>query len=119
MMNILPAVQSSLTVPPASPDVLQRYLKLCLSYVEYVSPVEMGLETGRLVKLLCQHPFGLTRNELLRQFYPDYPTSSFNRQASLRICLEKVIQRARLCFEKYSLTIKFSKENKHYLLVMV
>ncbi|WP_186648565.1 hypothetical protein [Fluviispira vulneris] len=100
----------------SSPYVAKRWVKLCLSYVEFVSPVESAKEPGRLMILLSQFPYGLTRNELLAAFYEGYSISSSQRKESLRVCLEKIIQRARIIFFKYDLTIIYCKINKKYLI---
>ncbi|MES2614141.1 MAG: hypothetical protein V4591_01865 [Bdellovibrionota bacterium] len=118
-MTHLPAIEHSLKIKPVSLDTVHRYFKLCLSYVEYVSPADIYLETGRLMRLLSQYPLGLTREELLRLFYDDYAMASFNKQSSLKICLEKIIQRARSNFEKYNLGVFYCKQNKKYYLNLI
>ncbi|BBH54437.1 hypothetical protein [Fluviispira sanaruensis] len=100
----------------SSPYVAKRWVKLCLSYVEFVSPVESAKEPGRLMILLSQFPYGLSRNDLLAAFYEGYANSSPQRKESLRVCLEKIIQRARIIFFKYDLTIIYCKINKKYLI---
>ncbi len=116
MMTQFPAIQHALNTQPTSIDSIHRYFKLCLSYVEYVSPSEISQETGRLMKLLSQFPQGLAREELLSKFYPDYLTASFSRQSSFKTCLEKIIQRSRMGFQKYKLTVYYNKEDKKYYL---
>lgn len=116
MLTSIPTTELIMKEKLNNPDALQRYFKLCLSYVEFISPAEISLETGRIMLLLNQYPQGLTRSELLSMFYQDYSTASFTRQNSLKLCLEKIIQRARLIYAKYKLTIYFCKENKKYYL---
>ncbi|KAB8028437.1 hypothetical protein [Fluviispira multicolorata] len=99
----------------SSPYVARRWVKLCLSYVEFVSPIESSKEPGRLMVVLSNHPYGLSRDNLLAEFYEGYENASSKRQDSLRVCLEKVIQRARSIFIKYDLTILYCKINKKYL----
>ena len=94
----------------------QRWMKLCLSYVEFVSPSEAMREPARLMRLLSDYPTGLKREEMLTNFYEGYAISSINRKESLRICLEKIVQRARVTFIKYDLTIHYCKETKKYLI---
>ncbi|MGY3802894.1 hypothetical protein ACWNT8_02325 [Pigmentibacter ruber] len=96
-----------------------RWTKLCLSYVEFVSPTEASREPARLMRLLAEYPLGLKREELLENFYNTYNECSINRKESLRICLEKIIQRARTIFSKYDLTIQYSKDTKKYLVIPV
>lgn len=96
-----------------------RWTKLCLSYVEFVSPTEASREPARLMRLLAEYPLGLKREELLENFYNTYNECSINRKESLRICLEKIIQRARTIFSKYDLTIQYSKDTKKYLVMPV
>ncbi|WGL61198.1 hypothetical protein QEJ31_06255 [Pigmentibacter sp. JX0631] len=96
-----------------------RWTKLCLSYVEFVAPTEASREPARLMRLLAEYPLGLKREELLESFYLSYNECSTNRKESLRICLEKIIQRARTIFSKYDLTIQYSKDTKKYLVMPV
>lgn len=96
-----------------------RWIKLCLSYVEFISPSEATREPARLMKLLSDYPLGLKRDELLANFYQSYESCSINRKESLRICLEKIIQRARLIFAKYDLTIHYCKDTKKYLVMPI
>lgn len=109
-------VESSLNSVPTAPTGFQRWVKFCLSYVEYIAPSEISLETGRIMKLLSNYPLGLRRDEILELFYENYANFSSNRQASLRICLEKVIQRARVIFSKYNLTIAYCPDTKKYFI---
>ncbi|KAB8037144.1 hypothetical protein GCL60_15050 [Silvanigrella paludirubra] len=95
----------------------KRWIKLCLSYVEFVSPSESSREPARLMRLLSEYPTGLTREEMLSYFYENYLTSSLNRKESLRICLEKIVQRARITFIKYDLTIHYCKNSKRYFIM--
>lgn len=90
---------------------------LKLSYIEFTSPQDLALETGRFIKLLSNYQYGLAKEEILKKFYDKYDTSSPTRQSSLRACLEKLIQRARVCFSKHQITIKYSKDTKKYFLV--
>lgn len=109
-------VESTLNSAPTSPHGFQRWVKFCLSYVEYIAPSEVSLETGRIVKLLSEYPLGLRRDEILEKFYANYPGASMNQQESLRVCLEKVIQRSRVIFRKYNLTITYCMQTKKYFL---
>lgn len=95
----------------------KRWIKLCLSYVEFVSPSEASLEPARLMKLLSEFPYGLSREEILANFYEQYQSSSSQRQDSLRVCLEKIVQRARITFSKYDLTIHYCKNSKKYFIL--
>lgn len=94
-----------------------RWIRLCLSYVEFVSPSEASREPARLMKLLSEYPLGLKRDEMLANFYENYLNSSINRKESLRICLEKIVQRARVTFMKYDLTIHYCKDTKRYFIL--
>lgn len=95
----------------------KRWIKLCLSYVEFVSPSEASREPARLMRLLSEYPCGLKREEILTQFYAPYKSASINRQESFRICLEKIVQRARSTFSKYDLTIHYCKDTKRYFIL--
>jgi hypothetical protein len=95
----------------------RRWIKLCLSYVEFVSPSEASREPARLMRLLSEYPCGLKREEILTNFYEQYQFSSVQRQESFRICLEKIVQRARTTFLKYDLTIYYCKETKRYYIL--
>lgn len=119
MTRNLHSIENALQMKAISHDTVQRYFKLCLSYVEYISPSELNKETGRMMKLLCNHPNGLTREEMLMFFYEDYTISSLNKQNSLKLRLEKIIQRSRINYLKYNLTIYFSKDEKKYFLKLV
>lgn len=110
------SIQSALSKAPSNPYLFQKWVKFCLAYIEYVCPSEMELETGRLIKLLAAHPMGLSRNELLENFYEKYLKVSANQKESLKICLEKVIQRARIAFKKYNLTISYCASSKKYFI---
>jgi hypothetical protein len=114
MLAHMPMIENALTIKPQTDEGLSRYFNLWLSYMEYISPKEINLETGRLIQLLCKNTEGLTREEILTSFYPNYQQSSFNRKLSLKVCLEKVIQRARGNFEKHRVTIYFCKSTKKY-----
>ncbi len=96
-----------------------RWIKLCLSYVEFVAPAEATREPARLMRLLSEYPLGLKREELLEHFYQSYQLCSLNRKESFRVCLEKIIQRARLIFSKYDLTIYYCKDTKKYLVMPI
>ncbi len=119
MMSYLPVIQSALSFPPTNLESQQRYLKLCLTCIEFISPTLLSLKTGALMKLLSEHPDGLTREELLSLFYEEYSSSSFNRQYSLKICLEKIIQRARSDFQAFGLNVTYKKDKKKYFLQVV
>lgn len=95
----------------------RRWIKLCLSYVEFVSPSEASREPARLMRLLSEYPCGLKREEMLINFYEQYRSSSVQRQESFRICLEKIVQRARTTFSKYDLTIHYCKDTKRYFIL--
>jgi hypothetical protein len=95
----------------------KRWIKLCLSYVEFVSPSESSREPARLMRLLSDYPCGLKREEMLANFYDQYPSASVQRQESFRICLEKIVQRARTTFSKYDLTIHYCKDAKRYVIL--
>lgn len=53
-----------------------RWIKLCLSYVEFVAPAEATREPARLMRLLSEYPLGLKREELLEHFYQSYQLCS-------------------------------------------
>lgn len=110
------SLESALRSIPTSPHGFQRWVKFCLSYIEYTCPAKISLETGRMIKLLAEHPMGLKREELLEKFYENYANASMNRQESLRICLEKVIQRTRVSFSTYNLTITYCSDTKRYFI---
>lgn len=95
----------------------KRWIKLCLSYVEFVSPSEASREPARLMRLLSEYPYGLKREEMLIHFYEKYLSASIHRQESFRICLEKIVQRARITFSKYDLTIHYCKDTKRYFIL--
>ena len=95
----------------------KRWIKLCLSYVEFVSPSEASREPARLMRLLSEYPLGMKREEMLANFYEQYLSASVQRQESFRICLEKIVQRARITFSKYDLTIHYCKETKRYFII--
>jgi hypothetical protein len=94
----------------------KRWIKLCLSYFEFISPSERSREPARLMNLLSEHSDGLTRVEMLALFYETYLEASLQRQESYRVCLEKIIQRARAMFSKYDLTIFYCKQTKRYFI---
>ncbi len=99
-----------------SMSATHRWIKLCITYVDFVSPGELLREPGRLMRLLSEHPSGLKRDEMLSKFYEQYEEASLLRKESFRICLEKIVQRARVIFSKYDLTIQYCKETKRYLI---
>ncbi len=100
-----------------STSAAKRWIKLCLSYVEFVSPSEASREPARLMRLLSEYPCGLRREEMLINFYEQYCSASVQRQESFRICLEKIVQRARTTFSKYDLTIQYCKDTKRYFIL--
>lgn len=100
----------------ADPQEHPRWATLRLSYIEFTSPQLIALETGKLIRLLSNYQCGLKKVEILKVFYEGYSSSSSARQASLRTCLEKLIQRARVCFAKYQITIEYNKDTKKYFL---
>ncbi len=118
-MNQIYHIENAINLKPQAPEALHRYFKLCLSYIDYISPATLHLETGRVMQLLCQHPMGLAREELLHLFYEDYAMSSFNKQESLKVRLEKIIQRSRTHFQKYNMTIYYCKLSRKYSLKLV
>jgi hypothetical protein len=99
-----------------SMSATHRWIKLCITYVDFVSPGELLREPGRLMRLLSEYPSGLKRDEMLSKFYEQYEEASLLRKESFRICLEKIVQRARVIFSKYDLTIQYCKETKRYLI---
>jgi hypothetical protein len=119
MTTTIPAIEKVLKRKSLSPVAKTRSLNLFLSYLEFIAPNEINLETGRMIKLLSKHACGLTRDELLLNFYPDYEKASFNKKHSLKVCLEKIIQRSRVQFKKHNLTIFYSKENQRYLVKLI
>ncbi len=119
MMIHFPKITANLKLNQNSTEKLHRYFKLCLSYVEFESPEDLNRETGRIIQLLTQHPDGLSREHLLNQFYENYDKASFNRQISLKACLEKIIQRSRSQFKKYNMTIAYCRTNKIYKLELI
>ena len=80
MLAHFPRIETALKTKSSNPETIIRYFKLCLSYIEFISPAEINLETGRIMRLLCQYPQGLKRDELLALFYEDYLTGSYNKQ---------------------------------------
>lgn len=103
----------------ATTQFASRYSKLCLSYLEFLSPTRLQLETGRLVQVLSQHPFGLPRDDLLQLFYEDYARSSREKRACLKSRLEKTIQRCRIQFDKYGITVTYCRKTKKYLMQLL
>ncbi|APJ04860.1 hypothetical protein [Silvanigrella aquatica] len=102
-----------------SSNATKRWIKLCLSYAEFVAPSESLREPARLMRLLSEHTSGLRRGEILSLFYDQYKNSSVQRQESFRICLEKIVQRARTTFSKYDLTIYYCKDIKKYIIAPI
>ena len=119
MISTFPLIEKTLRQKSIQSHSALSYFKLCLSYLEFIAPHEAALQTGKLIKLLTEYPEGLEREELLGLFYADYCCASFNRKASLKICLEKIIQRARLQFKEYNMTIFYCKKSQKYLLKLI
>lgn len=118
-MNIISSVQDSLTIKPKLGSKIPQYFNLYVSYLEYTNPTSKRSEMIRLGRLLTQHPKGLTREALLQMFYDDYLTCSYNKKLSLKSCLEKMIQRSRLHFLEYGMTIDYCREAKKYTLKLI
>jgi len=93
-------------------------LKLVTYQAEKKSPQKFVQKTGRVVKLLAKHNAGLTKDEIHVHFYERFHSASFRQRESLRMSVEKVIQRSRVKFKENNLTILYDKSTKKYQLAM-
>lgn len=83
---------------------------------EQFDPRKFKFKTGQLIKLLLENPGGLSKIELSFFFCQNFDSASFTRRESLRMSIEKLIQRARVRFNKFHLTINYNKNTKKYSL---
>lgn len=87
-----------------------------VQYVERLTPGKFKFKTGQIVKLLSKNHNGLSRKELLLFFCQNFDSASLLKRESLKMSVEKIIQRARLSFKENHLTIIFNKKTKKYVL---
>lgn len=85
-----------------------------LKKIEALYPHELNLATGRLLTILAQCPDGFEKNQLLKLYYPDFGEASFQRQLSLEVCLNKIIQRARARYQLFGVDIHFCKRSRRW-----
>lgn len=104
--------RSFAAVPDAAGEIAAA-----LARMEDAHAAEFRLETGRLVRLLAAYPSGLSKDELLERFYPNYASASARRKDSLETCMNKVLQRARPRFRPLGLDVSFNKETNSWRLV--
>lgn len=103
---------------PRSMVAASKHLtEFALAKTKFLAPREFKLETGRAVGILAENPEGLSKDELVRKFYPDYDNASALRQSSLIAGLNKILQRARARFEPFGLTIVFCKASHKWLVM--
>ena len=84
--------------------------------VEKLTPRKFKFKTGQVVKLLSNSHNGLSKQDLLVFFCENFDSASLLRRESLKMSVEKIIQRARLSFKDHHLSIVFDKKTKRYLL---
>jgi len=85
-------------------------------YAERITPRKFRFKTGQLVKLLAKNPNGLSRKELILFFCKNFESASMVKRESVKMSVEKIIQRARETFKENRLTIIFDKTDKRYVL---
>jgi hypothetical protein len=93
-----------------------KRVQYLVNVLKFNAPYELKLMTGRVIQILSQYPKGLTKKTFLTLIYPDFVDASLYRQESLVICLNKLIQRARVRFLKYSIAINYDKSKKLWIL---
>lgn len=84
--------------------------------LEKLVPKKFERKTGQIIKLLANHHSGLSREEIHIFFYEKLHTASWTRRESLKMSVEKIIQRSRIKFQPYNLTIIYDKKTKRYYL---
>jgi hypothetical protein len=90
-----------------------------LSGIARTQPHLFEKETGRLVYLLGASPEGISREELLEQFYPNYKTASPTLRHSFVTRLGKVVQRARVKFNDLGIELQFCRTSKTWKLLCI
>jgi hypothetical protein len=93
-----------------------KRVQYLVNLLKFNAPYELKLMTGRVIQVLSRYPKGLSKQEFLREIYPDFSEASFYRKESLIICLNKLIQRARVRFSSYSIGINYDKSRKLWVL---
>lgn len=87
-----------------------------LKCTQQVPSQNFNKKTGQIIKLLSSHQSGLSREEIHLYFYEKLHSASITRRESLRMSVEKIIQRSRAKFKPYNLTIVYNKNTKKYYL---
>ncbi len=77
---------------------------------------ELYTNTGKIIMIISKHPEGLTKEGILQEFYENYETFSHDRKENTKKSLDKLIQRSRNIFHKYSLTIIYHRKEELYTL---
>ena len=86
-------------------------------YAEIQAPRKFKSKKGQILKLLSQSQSGLSRQELLFFFCQNFDSASFTLRESVRMRVEKLIQRSRHTFDEFNLTIVYDRTTKKYVLV--
>ncbi|MBX9702960.1 MAG: hypothetical protein K2X39_02280 [Silvanigrellaceae bacterium] len=108
----------ALTKANHSPLLMQKLVNFYLTYLELIEPSQALRESSRLLKTLNCFPCGVKKSDLLVEFYEGYMAASPARRESLRICLEKLIQRTRKHYQSYGLNIFYCKNSQLYFVIM-
>lgn len=85
-----------------------------LSLIDAMPSLDRQRLTTRLVQILALHPDGLTKEDLLEKFYVGFQGSSELRRASLQVCLNKLLQRARARFRAQGLDVVYIRASRRW-----